>query len=570
MNREERRRQERQLAKAGLASRNLHVKTLFDEGVAHHQAGRLQQAEQVYRQILEEDPNHAEALHLVGVIAYRDGRYDQAIDLISQAIQKDGGKSNFFFNQGLVYHRMGKLEAAEISYQRSIQIKPDYVEAHGNLGNVFRDKGNLAAAVAAYQKALQCRPNYAGGYNNLGVAFKEQGKLTQAVEAYQHALRINPENAESHYNLGMVFMEWDQPEEAIAAFETAIHMNPHYAKAHHNLGLALMWKQQFEVALSSFRKSAELTQNHGRPLSPQYVYSSRVKHDAEQLQYLTQRGLVGSDVTGYGKALEELRERISPNGQSNQQIRLSQEETVRLAPSFNRILYYADSPALSQGALNPHLDVEEIQNRYNAKKPEIISVDSLLTEEALRSLRQFCLASTIWKKDYENGYVGAFLGEGFSSPLLFQIAEELRLRFPEIFHNHRLVQAWAFKQDNQLRPLNIHADAAAVNVNFWITENEANLEASSGGLIVWDKEAPKDWDFKIYNGTQFKPKIYEFLKQNAAEPVRVPFRENRAVIFNSDLFHESDRCVFRDQYECRRINVTMLYGRRSKNHVLSS
>ena len=81
-------------------------------------------------------------------------------------------------------------------------------------------------------------------------------------------------------------------------------------------------------------------------------------------------------------------------------------------------------------------------------------------------------------------------------------------------------------------------------------------------MIVWDKEAPREWDFKAYNSTVFQPKIREFLKQNDASPVKVPYRANRALVFNSDLFHESDTCAFRDDYESRRINITFLYGRR--------
>jgi hypothetical protein len=45
--------------------------------------------------------------------------------------------------------------------------------------------------------------------------------------------------------------------------------------------------------------------------------------------------------------------------------------------------------------------------------------------------------------------------------------------------------------------------------------------------------------------------------------VRVPYRANRAVIFDSDLFHASDRPHFREGYLNRRINITLLYGLRS-------
>jgi hypothetical protein len=208
--------------------------------------------------------------------------------------------------------------------------------------------------------------------------------------------------------------------------------------------------------------------------------------------------------------------------------------------------------------------VGSIETRYLAKQPEVTYIDELLKHDAFDSLRQFCLEATIWKKDYENGYSGAFLGDGFASPLLFQIADELRRTFPRIFKHHRLTQAWAFKHDSARRGLNIHADAAAVNVNFWITPDEANLNHDTGGLVVHDKEAPQEWNFKDYNSDQNKPKILTWLREVGAQTVKIPYRANRAVVFNSDLFHETDEISFKDNYVSRRINVTLLYGYRLK------
>ena len=78
--------------------------------------------------------------------------------------------------------------------------------------------------------------------------------------------------------------------------------------------------------------------------------------------------------------------------------------------------------------------------------------------------------------------------------------------------------------------------------------------------MVWDKAAPADWDFGTYNG-EAGP-IREFLLHSKARSVTVPYRANRAVIFDSDLFHETDRMQFKSGYENRRINITLLYGRR--------
>ena len=83
-----------------------------------------------------------------------------------------------------------------------------------------------------------------------------------------------------------------------------------------------------------------------------------------------------------------------------------------------------------------------------------------------------------------------------------------------------------------------------------------------GGLVVYDKEAPQEWNFAAYNSEENTPKILEWLNQSGAQAIRIPYRANRAVVFNSDLFHETDDIAFKDDFRSRRINITLLYGHR--------
>jgi hypothetical protein len=192
--------------------------------------------------------------------------------------------------------------------------------------------------------------------------------------------------------------------------------------------------------------------------------------------------------------------------------------------------------------------------------PQIAVIDNLLSEVALARLRRFCWGSTVWQRVYRDGYLGAMPEHGFACPLLAQITEELRATYPAILGEHPLLQFWGFKYDSKLNGIAIHADFAAVNVNFWITPDEANLDPESGGLVIWDVPAPLNWDFAKYNDNVQAAR--EFLQASGARPTAIPHRANRAVIFDSDLFHETDRIVFKDGYLNRRINITLLYGRR--------
>jgi hypothetical protein len=222
--------------------------------------------------------------------------------------------------------------------------------------------------------------------------------------------------------------------------------------------------------------------------------------------------------------------------------------------------HLGDGGRIAGPAVNPANRVAEISETWHTAQPQIVVIDDLLTAEALQKLRRFCLDSTIWRAIYEGGYLGAFPEHGFAPPLLAQIAEELRAVYPAIIADYPLLHFWAFKYDSSLRGINKHADFAAVNVNFWITPDEANLDPAHGGLVVWDAAAPLDWGFAKYNAAD--DDIRAFLEREKAKPVTVPYRANRAVVFDSDLFHETDTIHFKPGYENRRINITLLFGRR--------
>ena len=154
------------------------------------------------------------------------------------------------------------------------------------------------------------------------------------------------------------------------------------------------------------------------------------------------------------------------------------------------------------------------------------------------------------------------LKDGLACPLLLQIADDLCQTFPDIFKDHQLNQLWAYKYDSRLTGIDVHADFAAINVNFWITPETANLNPKNGGLVVYDAEAPIDWTFKQYNASRESVRRRKFLAEHDSGKTVVPYNGNRIVLFNSSLFHETDTIEFKQGYENRRINVTMLFGNR--------
>ena len=495
---------------------------------------------------------------------YRQQRLPEALEYLQAAVDRQSSSAVYRFNLGVVSQKAGRTADAVAAYRNAIAINPRYAEAYGNLGNVLREIGDLSEAVKCYQQALALNPSQADTHNNLGVARKEQGHPQDAIACYRKAIQLKPTHAEAYNNLGLALMEVGTLHDAIAAFQQALSLAPDYQTGRYNLGMAWSWVGDDTNACQCLEQVARVRHDHGKPVAETVVYRSRIKHDAEQIQYLFDRQKLDDTQRPYLAALRRLHEHLNDHPSSDNRQAIDRRTLADLAPSFNRILFREAPGRLEQGALNPALDAEAVETRYNATRPEVTCIDGLLNDAALDALRRFCREATVWKKDYENGYSGAFLGDGFASPLLFQIAEELRVKFPRIFKHHRLTQAWAFKHDSARRGLNIHADAAAVNVNFWITEDEANLNERTGGLVVYDKEAPRSWNFKEYNSDRNKPKILNWLKEAGAQAITIPYRANRAVVFNSDLFHETDDVTFKDDYLSRRINITLLYGYRGQ------
>ncbi len=232
--------------------------------IQHHQGGRLEAAEQIYRQVLRAEPNNAEALHLLGVVAHQRGKHDVAVETIGRAIELQGDAAYFHGNLGAVYHALQRFPEAVACYRRALKLKPQYADAHNNLGNALKDQGKLDDAVACFHEALKLRPDYAEARNNLGNALKDQEKLEEAVASYRKAVELKPDYADAYNNLGNVLKYQGKPDEAVASYRRAVELKPDYAGAYNNLAIVLMAQRAHgtpgrpDEAIAAYRKAVEL------------------------------------------------------------------------------------------------------------------------------------------------------------------------------------------------------------------------------------------------------------------------------------------------------------------------
>jgi len=268
----------------------------FDLALQHHQAGRLVEAETLYRQVLATQPGHADALHLLGVIAHQKGHYEVATELIRRSITLEPHNAAAHSNLGETYRLMGRLEEALAShrqalqctplnpsiyynlgnvfreqhsfddalaaFRRALELKPDFAEAHTNLGNTLNRLGRLEEAIASYLSALKIKPDYPEAYNNLGNAYDQQDKLDEALGAFHRALRLKPDSSVAYYNMGLALATRERFDEATAAFRRALELDPDNLEARNNLGNTLLDQGQSEEAIACFRRAMELAPTH--------------------------------------------------------------------------------------------------------------------------------------------------------------------------------------------------------------------------------------------------------------------------------------------------------------------
>jgi len=231
---------------------------LLDEAVQCHEAGRLPQAEALYRRVLAANPNHAHALHLLGLAAHQSGRTEAAAELIGRAIAINGAVADFHNNLGGVLQLLGRFDRAARAYRRAVALEPGLVEAHYNLGKSEYLRGDREAAIASYRRALALRPDEPELHNNLATALHERGDHAEAETHYRRSLELRPDSAEGHANLAMALYAQVRLDEAIEEYRRALALNPDFAQAHNNLGNALLAQGEHDAALDHYRRALAL------------------------------------------------------------------------------------------------------------------------------------------------------------------------------------------------------------------------------------------------------------------------------------------------------------------------
>lgn len=248
------------------------AKRALQSAVAHHQAGRLVEAEAIYRRIVEVQPRLADAWHMLGVLAYQTGHSVTATDLISEAIALDPGKAAAHVNLGLALASCGQQDRAVAAYRRALAIQPNYAEAHNNLGASLAARGDLDEARKCYERTLVLDPNHVEAHYNLGTTLAAEDRLDEAVASCRRALTLRPDHVEAHTNLGAIFAKKGRLDEARTCYERALAIKPDHVEALNNLAGVQKDQGLLDEAIESYRRAISLNPQDAR-LHSNLVYT---------------------------------------------------------------------------------------------------------------------------------------------------------------------------------------------------------------------------------------------------------------------------------------------------------
>jgi predicted O-linked N-acetylglucosamine transferase (SPINDLY family) len=271
--------------------------TAFASALAHHEAGRLDQAQALYREILLDDPDHAESLHLLGLITAQTGNAAVGVDMIRRAIRLAPGRAphhnslaaalrlvgrdadavaeyraavalrpespEIHHNLAATLHVLGCHEEAVAEYRRAAEYAPEMAEIWCNLAGVLVECGRHAEADACFRRAIGLRPDFAAAPANYGRWLVTQTRWLEAEIWLKEALRITPADTRSWNNLGVVRQELGRSPDAAACYRRALALDPGCADAHYNLGCLLAGDGNPDEAQSCHQAALAADPLHG-------------------------------------------------------------------------------------------------------------------------------------------------------------------------------------------------------------------------------------------------------------------------------------------------------------------
>lgn len=218
------------------------------QAVALQAEGRNDEAEAIFRRVLDRNPDHPDALHFLGLLEYQKGRADAAAALVARATVRDPKNPMFAANLGRILAAAGQWREAADALGRAVALDDGAADLHFQRGECLHRLDRPGEAEPCYRQAIALKPDYQGAGNSLGVVLEDQGRTEEAEAVYRQTIEAAGEAPELLYNLGNVLRDQHRADDAIDAYRRAIAHKPDFAEAHVHLAFAMMLKGDYAPA----------------------------------------------------------------------------------------------------------------------------------------------------------------------------------------------------------------------------------------------------------------------------------------------------------------------------------
>lgn len=230
----------------------------LDAAMACHEAGQLDQAECLYRQILQRDPDQLDTLNLLGLLTQNRGSFDESIALLTRAVELDPEFSEALTNLARAQYALNAVEEAEANAARAVALSPDLAEAHFQYGRALLALNRNDAALSACQRTVALAPGWAEAQADLGLALARAGQFEAAADAYRTALHLQPAYPPALNGLAIVCIQLHQTEAAVDYARKAVEIAPSEPAYWLGLAYALRDNQQVKESLAACQRITEL------------------------------------------------------------------------------------------------------------------------------------------------------------------------------------------------------------------------------------------------------------------------------------------------------------------------
>ncbi len=233
---------------------SVNVAEVFNRAIAHHQAGNFAAAEQLYRQILQQQPQNVNVLSMMGVICCQRGDLEQGIVLYRQVLAIRPEHREARENLNLALWKQGKrwMDEAIAHFNLAINFEPANVPTHNVLASIYLEQGLYEQAVTLYQQSLAADPSNITALNGIGAALQLQGKSSFAAHFYQRALALQPNNIDSLVGVSKAMLDQGNLDDALSLINRALSLSPNHAIARYNRALMLIQQGNFHEGFAEY------------------------------------------------------------------------------------------------------------------------------------------------------------------------------------------------------------------------------------------------------------------------------------------------------------------------------